>query len=1397
MEALCVQPVKEDGVMTEEEEQGKSGEEGEMEATFPAGCTTDEDTDEDSEPEPPPVVRRKVSFADAFGLNLVSVKEFDNVEVTESEVSQPPEREAAYPLLPSPSHEFYMCCLFTIPSSPEELDQRLQVQKVELESIELLPGTTTLRGTVRVLNLCYGKAVYARISLDGWSSYFDLLAEYVPGSSDRKTDRFTFKYALIPPFGREGTRVDFCLRYETLAGTFWANNKEMNYVLFCHQKGQVKGPGPQVLEESTTYRGKRSCLKANRRVSAEEKTTETIHTSTVSAGAQATHEAEQADRKTLDSREMESLLLLHEGHQPLVDGVRSWPRGTRVARVQDFASRVRQAPGAYSHVSATGQKASRPMPAPRTHSDRYNWRKKPSDSPQVLTYHQIPLLTLDWQNEKPRPRGAADVDDIWIGSAKPSGSEASEENTHSPSVNDLWETFPNGTDDTVDKETSVCDVWQKFLKEPSSKDHSGLPESEWLQTAASVSPSNHSGPQTRYMASSPAFQGRQAGTSAPTTLHAHTSRARQLLSDECGALLSNGALSAGDHQPAEACVSGPSGENTATHDASQRSQTNSATDTSQEFSLKGATPVAGGSVDSAAECHEAAIWGREGIVGEAKGTGGDQRAALHTADLVTSSGESKATDMTAMPESQNASTVDRISQGARQDEGLSSSGEGEVTGTTHNAMDDTLAFRETIRRGTKDGPRSAFSTARQRAEGRIMTNSTENKASTEEEIFRPHKTEECEISQRRADEKHCEEVRLNRKSENPLLESERDENEIRPAQSHAHGSNPNQTCEGNITPSPVMESEFKTDESEKDMASSDKDLEGFRRTQVENSSCKETKDTKRLISAESEMIISEEEDCNDKPVRLNSSVCLRGDTSIVSEVHNKQSRPVQAHVKNEEEASTFTQIEENVLKYETGEYVFDSNQTEGGESLSCSGIIVAQQEIDPSPQSARTMELREKTELFHSHHDTLRPFPADKCNPNPMEVVEARLESSQDVVKGQKEGAGGEISPGEVTVEESVTRRDTTETIGRIEADLSRRDKDESPSIGRLKTEAAGELMGPVEDPRAEGEDSSAELKERELSAGVDGSRRVECRKLSGGTKGRTAPENAAALGATRSRVAEALTERFGEDLVRGIWEEVFGRKVQDIDRDVVGGMRCGAADVTGVTRDCHLLFEKADNSGTFSLADPRFYQGPKQTTVTNGKEHSPKGAGQSLDTTDQSHPLSELQADLNPSAHLSQDLTATLAALSRKSSTESAQTISSPRDEGNYTQIRKRSATRQETGRQIEDCVAAYKENLNRSSPPFRKHPLSSAEELKESHGLGWWSIYMLTHVIRLLTCTLLVAGFFVVVYLYDFPAFFALYMFSVCWWFYKWRSYRATMNKGAGREFAGKRDGVKECSV
>lgn len=256
MEALCVQPWEKDLVIGEGEQARRRGglEEEGAEAPSPTGSETDEDTDEDSEPEPLQVPRRKVSFADAFGLNLVSVKEFDNAEAAESDGNPPPGRDASLPV-----EELSVSCLFTVPSSPEELDQRLREQMVELESIELLPGTNTVRGNIRVVNLCYTKSVHVRMSLDRWDTHFDLNADYVPGSSDMRTDRFTFTYALVPPAQAEATRVELCLRYETPLGTFWANNKGMNYVLFCSRKVPVNGA--QSLEDA---KSKRSCLRASR-----------------------------------------------------------------------------------------------------------------------------------------------------------------------------------------------------------------------------------------------------------------------------------------------------------------------------------------------------------------------------------------------------------------------------------------------------------------------------------------------------------------------------------------------------------------------------------------------------------------------------------------------------------------------------------------------------------------------------------------------------------------------------------------------------------------------------------------------------------------------------------------------------------------------------------------------------------------------------------------------------------------------------------------------------------------------------------------------------------------------------------------------------------------------------
>ncbi|XP_026167953.1 uncharacterized protein ppp1r3ab isoform X2 [Mastacembelus armatus] len=207
-------------------------------------------TDEDSEPEPPLCGSRRVSFADAKGLNLVQVKEFDTWDV---------------PKLPGydfcgegkEADEYFLSPLtFSVPLSSEELFVKVQDQKVELETIELIPGTTVLKGVIRVLNISFTKAVYVRTTLDTWSSHFDLLAEYIPGSSDGQTDGFSFKLTLVPPFGEQGARVDFCLRYETPVGTFWANNNNRNFILFCHRRIKEQKEKPQ--KDNVN---KKSCLK--------------------------------------------------------------------------------------------------------------------------------------------------------------------------------------------------------------------------------------------------------------------------------------------------------------------------------------------------------------------------------------------------------------------------------------------------------------------------------------------------------------------------------------------------------------------------------------------------------------------------------------------------------------------------------------------------------------------------------------------------------------------------------------------------------------------------------------------------------------------------------------------------------------------------------------------------------------------------------------------------------------------------------------------------------------------------------------------------------------------------------------------------------------------------------
>ncbi|NXQ55756.1 PPR3A phosphatase, partial [Anthoscopus minutus] len=209
---------------------------------------------EEEEADTPTSISRKVSFADAFGFDLVSVKEFDTWEFSNTGQENYIEDEVF------PQDEYFFSQQFTLPASQEELLQKVREQKVMLESVLLLPGITSMNGIIRVLNVSFEKQVYVRMTLNNWLSYYDILAEFMPNSCGSETDQFCFKISLVPPFQKDGVKVEFCIRYETSVGTFWANNDDKNYTLICHKKEAVSKVDNKPQKE-VTDRCLKGCLK--------------------------------------------------------------------------------------------------------------------------------------------------------------------------------------------------------------------------------------------------------------------------------------------------------------------------------------------------------------------------------------------------------------------------------------------------------------------------------------------------------------------------------------------------------------------------------------------------------------------------------------------------------------------------------------------------------------------------------------------------------------------------------------------------------------------------------------------------------------------------------------------------------------------------------------------------------------------------------------------------------------------------------------------------------------------------------------------------------------------------------------------------------------------------------
>ena len=82
---------------------------------------------------------------------------------------------------------------------------------------------------IRVVNLSFEKEVYCRFTCNNWATWSEVLASFIPTSSDSWTDRFTATFTVGNLTA--GQRVSFALRFKSGSQEYWDNNNGQNYSL--------------------------------------------------------------------------------------------------------------------------------------------------------------------------------------------------------------------------------------------------------------------------------------------------------------------------------------------------------------------------------------------------------------------------------------------------------------------------------------------------------------------------------------------------------------------------------------------------------------------------------------------------------------------------------------------------------------------------------------------------------------------------------------------------------------------------------------------------------------------------------------------------------------------------------------------------------------------------------------------------------------------------------------------------------------------------------------------------------------------------------------------------------------------------------------------------------------
>ncbi|XP_037068043.1 glycogen-binding subunit 76A-like [Pollicipes pollicipes] len=194
---------------------------------------------------PPQTPGRKkfVRFADAMGLDLQKVHTFrDEIPTVPAAAFRGLDADVCAPPPPPPATfqmtfgsaalgggapGRHLVAMFLQPGGSLGFLDRLQHDRVSLENVVCRDDDLSVRGIVRVLNMDFCKVVRVRYTLDEWRTSAETQAEYVPGSCDGLSDRFTF--TLYASTLTPGQRLQFVVQFECQGQTFWDNNGGQNY----------------------------------------------------------------------------------------------------------------------------------------------------------------------------------------------------------------------------------------------------------------------------------------------------------------------------------------------------------------------------------------------------------------------------------------------------------------------------------------------------------------------------------------------------------------------------------------------------------------------------------------------------------------------------------------------------------------------------------------------------------------------------------------------------------------------------------------------------------------------------------------------------------------------------------------------------------------------------------------------------------------------------------------------------------------------------------------------------------------------------------------------------------------------------------------------------------------